>query len=91
MSDPRVSHLPKQPWWSYGHVWLVIAGPLVVVVASFITFYLAVNGQDPVLSPSSVEVNANAAEARTSLAPAMQARNHAATGTLPLPNTPNKP
>ena len=91
MSDPRVSHLPKQPWWSYGHVWLVIAGPLVVVVASFITFYLAVNGQDPVLSPSNVEVNANAAEARTSLAPAMQARNHAATGALPLPNTPNKP
>jgi hypothetical protein len=91
MSNSRAPHLPKQPWWTYGHVWLVIAGPLVVVVASFITFYLAVNGQDPVLSPSSGEVNVNAADARTSLAPAMQARNHAATGTLPSPNTQNKP
>lgn len=91
MSNPRVSNLPKQPWWSYGHVWLVIAGPLVVVVASFITFYLAANGQDPVLSQSSVDVNANAADARTALAPAMQARNHAATGTLPSTDSKNKP
>jgi hypothetical protein len=91
MSNSLVSNLPKQPWWSYGHVWLVIAGPLVVVVASFITFYLAANGQDPVLSQSSVEVNANGADARTTLAPAMQARNHAATGTLPLTDSKNKP
>jgi hypothetical protein len=25
------------PWWRFGHVWLVIAGPAVVVVASFVT------------------------------------------------------
>ena len=31
-----------QPWWKFGHVWLVVAGPLIVVVASFITLYLAV-------------------------------------------------
>ena len=23
------------PWWQFGHVWLVVAGPLVVVMASF--------------------------------------------------------
>ena len=79
----------KQPWWSYGHVWLVIAGPLVVVVASFITFYLAAHGQDPVLMQSSVDISPNAPEARTTLAPAMQARNHATTGALPEPQ--NKP
>jgi hypothetical protein len=64
---------------------LVIAGPLVVVVASFITFYLAANGQDPVLNKSTAEVRADAPDTLTTLAPAVQARNHAATGTLPVP------
>ncbi|MFY7859044.1 MAG: nitrogen fixation protein FixH [Limnohabitans sp.] len=77
----------QRPWWSFGHLWLVIAGPLVVVVASFITFYLAANGQDPVLSKSTAEVRADAPDTLTTLAPAMQARNHAATGTLPVPES----
>ena len=81
----------KRPWWSYGHVWLVVSGPLLVVVACFITFYLAANGQDPVLTPSSVDVKSNTAEALTTLAPAVQARNHAATGTLPNTAPQNKP
>jgi hypothetical protein len=76
----------QRPWWSFGHLWLVIAGPLVVVVASFITFYLAANGQDPVLTKSTAEVRADAPETLTTLAPAVQARNHAATGTLPVPD-----
>lgn len=86
MSDSISSnktHQSSRPWWSFGHVWLVIAGPLVVVVASFITFYLAAVGQDPVLTQSSVESNTNDADSRTTLAPAMQARNHATTGSLP--------
>lgn len=74
-------------WWSYGHVWLVVAGPLIVVVASFITFYLAAHGQDPVLS-----MHAEATDgASGALAPAVQARNHAATGDLPVPKQINKP
>ncbi|MFM1925124.1 MAG: hypothetical protein RIT44_930 [Pseudomonadota bacterium] len=81
------SSLSQRPWWSFGHLWLVIAGPLVVVVASFITFYLAANGQDPVLSKSTAEVRADAPDTLTTLAPAMQARNHAATGTLPVPES----
>ena len=75
----------QRPWWSFGHLWLVIAGPLLVVVASFVTFYLAANGQDPVLSKSTAEVRADAPDTLTTLAPAVQARNHAATGTLPAP------
>jgi hypothetical protein len=81
------SSLSQRPWWSFGHLWLVIAGPLVVVVASFITFYLAANGQDPVLSKSTAEVRADAPDTLTTLAPAVQARNHAATGTLPVPES----
>ncbi len=91
MSNPSDFPTVNRPWWAFGHVWLVIAGPLVVVVASFITFYLAANGQDPVLTKSSAEVDLNAPENRTTLAPAMQARNHATTGSLPAPDSKNKP
>jgi hypothetical protein len=77
-------------WWSYGHVWLVVAGPLLVVIASFVTYYLAAHGQDPVLS-SSPQVAESAPGAGNALAPAVQARNHAATGELPAPKTTQKP
>lgn len=87
MSQPKLQPLEKQPWWSFGHVWLVIAGPLIVVFASFATFYLAANGQDPVLSLSAEPHSSAATDDRTRLAPAIQARNHAATGELPPPQT----
>ena len=77
-------------WWSYGHVWLVVAGPLLVVIASFVTYYLAAHGQDPVLS-SSPQIAESATGAGNALAPAVQARNHAATGELPAPKTTQKP
>ncbi|MEN9483203.1 hypothetical protein HZU83_00320 [Sphaerotilus montanus] len=62
------------PWWKYKMVWLVIGGPLVVVVASFVTLGLAIRYPDPVLE-SVVVATPDAAHQ-----PAMQARNHAATG-----------
>ena len=72
------------PWWRYGHVWLVVSGPAIVVVASFITFYLAAVGQDPVLDEDyyrkGLELNKSLSDNPASLAPAVQARNHAATG-----------
>ena len=43
----------QRPWWSFGHVWLLIAGPAIVVVAGFFTYYLAVRMPDPVLSTQS--------------------------------------
>lgn len=72
------------PWWKHGHVWMVIAGPAVVVIASFITFYLASSGKDPVVDEDyyrkGVEINKTLQDNPASLAPAMKARNHAATG-----------
>lgn len=72
------------PWWKYGHVWLVIAGPAIVVVASCFTFYLAASGKDPVLDEDyyrkGLEINKTLQDNPASLAPATQARNHAATG-----------
>ena len=87
MSNNASVHSLNPSWWSFGHVWLVIAGPLLVVVASFVTFYLAANGQDPVLTTQEAQVSPDTASGNT-LAPAMQARNHAATGELPAKNAP---
>ncbi len=71
------------PWWSYGHVWLVISGPLLVVVASFISAFVAFQGNDTVLqAKDESEIAALRALQSTSnrnLVPAIQARNHAAT------------
>ncbi|HJV70220.1 nitrogen fixation protein FixH [Ideonella sp.] len=66
-------------WWRVPMVWLVIGGPLTVVVASLATAVIAVRGADPVLGPGergSVSERTSTPDAMT---PALQARNHAAT------------
>lgn len=70
-----------QPWWRFGLVWMVFAGPAVVVVAGFITLYIAVTNPDPVLDVTP----RTATQERQGIThvPAMQGRNHAATGELP--------
>ena len=85
------------PWWKFGHVWLVVAGPVVVVLASFVTIYLAIAYPDPVVSVDyyrqGVEINKTLdlkARAAT-YAPAAQGRNHAATGVLPQSPAAAKP
>ena len=52
------------PWWRVGLVWIVIAGPLAVVVAGVATSVIAFRGADIVV--------------KTVATPAVQARNHAA-------------
>lgn len=78
-----------QPWWKFGHVWLVISGPLVVVVAGFFTLYLAVRTPDPLVTEDyyrkGIEISRTLGADRPatgSLAPAIAARNHAATGVV---------
>lgn len=70
-----------QPWWRFGLVWMVFAGPAVVVVAGFVTLYIAITHPDPVLTVTP----RSALQERQGIthAPAMQGRNHAATGELP--------
>ena len=84
---PQASAVPApQPWWRHGHVWMVIAGPAVVVVASFVTFGLAWHQSDPVLAGDAyrqgVQVDRSLApgqggEGPRALMPALQGRNHA--------------
>lgn len=53
-----MSQLGKQvesasgPWWKYGHVWMVLAGPAIVVVAGIVTAMIAMDGADPVVDPN---------------------------------------
>jgi len=71
---------PELAWWHYGHVWLVVLGPALVVVASLVTGALAWRGADAVMDhPSQVR------GATRALVPAHQARNHAATPSVPVP------
>jgi hypothetical protein len=77
----------QNPWWRYGYVWLIISGPLVVVIAGFITLYLALSIPDPAVEDyyrKGIEINKTLDAERDGLAPALQARNHAATGVKPV-------
>lgn len=75
--------IPCPPWWRHGHVWLVIAGPAVVIVAGVVTILLAVRSPDPVVAEDyyrrGIEINKTLAAQDKTLLPAMQGRNHAAT------------
>ena len=73
-------------WWQYGYVWLIIGGPLLVVIASFITLYLAISRPDAVIDDyyrKGMEINKTLNAKHDGMVPAMQARNHAATGIKP--------
>jgi hypothetical protein len=81
MSNPLNTQNTGQPWWRFGMVWMVVGGPAVVVVASLTTFYIAATHPDPVITVTP----RTALQERQGIthAPAMQGRNHAATGELP--------
>lgn len=64
------------PWWRVGMVWLVLGGPAVVVLASFVTLRIALTHIDPVLQSQPTIDQRSGVTPHT---PALQARNHAAT------------
>ncbi|MDO9250327.1 nitrogen fixation protein FixH [Hydrogenophaga sp.] len=91
LKTPVNEQLPI-PWWRVPQMWLVVGGPLVVVVAAIITAVIAVTGADPVLNKADFERDLKAAqmldgqaraEALIKLQPAHQARNHAASPVVP--------
>ena len=63
-------------WWRVGMVWLVVGGPLTVVVAAILTAVIAFRGADIVVSaPTTHAAHAAADDAEL---PALQARNRGA-------------
>ena len=68
------------PWWRFGMVWLVLAGPALVVVAGFVTMAIAYRHADIVVVTTPTRGTSPLGAAT---APALQARNHAATPPQP--------
>lgn len=66
MRTPDESKRDDRPWWRYGMVWLVISGPVLVVLAGIVTAVIAVRGADPVLDTRATPT-------------AVESRNHTAT------------
>jgi hypothetical protein len=71
------------PWWKFGHVWMLIAGPAIVVVAGFVTLWLAISQPDPVVTEDyyrkGIEINQTLDSNAQRLVPAVTGRNHAVT------------
>ena len=81
MTSTRIS--PTPAWWRYGHVWLIISGPLLVVIASFVSAFVAFQGNDTALIDDPAAIRAAhqmQVNKDHSMVPALQARNHAASG-----------
>jgi hypothetical protein len=71
------------PWWKFGHVWLVLAGPALVIVAGFFTLWLAMSRPDPVVAEDyyqqGIDINKTLEKVDPSMLPAVKGRNHAVT------------
>lgn len=79
-------------WWRVPHMWIVVGGPLLVVVASIFTAMIAIKGADPVLDKQAYERDLTAirllqgqdrVDALVRMQPAHTARNHAAAPEVP--------
>ena len=80
MTSTDISKRPSPPpWWRFPIVWFVLAGPAAVVVAGFATMAIAYRHADVVLEETAIRSTASGNDPTGPMAPALQARNHAAT------------
>lgn len=72
----------RRPWWREPMMWLVVGGPVVVVIASIVSFVLAVTRPDPLVVDDAYTRGLELSKQgqQPTHTPAMSARNHAATG-----------
>jgi uncharacterized protein len=93
MSSALSSVTHTRPWFREPLVWMIIGGPLLVVLASIVTVALALKHPDAVIQKSakpavSEQMLKNLspeerAAVLSSLEPAQKARNHAASPVVP--------
>lgn len=79
---PSSARAPGQTWWREPMMWLVVGGPVAVVVAALVTVWIAVTHVDPLIdkrAPSQSNEVASARALQRADLPAGQARNHVAT------------
>jgi hypothetical protein len=81
--NPEAPTRDGAPWWKHGHVWLLIAGPVAVILAGIATTVIAVRSADPVVAADyykrGIEINKTLAARDAALLPAQQGRNHVST------------
>jgi hypothetical protein len=70
-------------WWQSPWVWLVLAGPISVVLACAVTLFFILQQPDGLVADDYYQQGLKLSQKKASSAaeqPAMKARNHAATG-----------
>ena len=74
----------RTPWWKVKLMWLVVGGPLTVVIAASVTAFVAIRGQDPVLADramSAADLRVDSSkQSDPAYRSAIEGRNHATTG-----------
>ena len=83
MNQDNAAQPVPAPWWTFGYVWLVIAGPAAVVLASIATVWLTLAFPETLVAEDyyrqGLDINRTLATQRAKgLEPALQGRNHAA-------------
>lgn len=82
----------NKPSWQEPYLWLVVGGPLVVVVAAIVTAVIAFKNPDPVISKNTYQQqllekrhleSTQILDDLAKLQPAHQARNNAASPVIP--------
>ncbi|MBP7565936.1 MAG: FixH family protein [Burkholderiaceae bacterium] len=85
----RTAAAPAAPWWKFGYVWLVLAGPAAVIVAGIATVWIAVKSPNPIVAEDyyrqGIEINRTleAREAARDEARLEAARRDAERGLVP--------
>jgi hypothetical protein len=84
MNDEDANTKPPRPWWREPMVWLVLAGPIAVVIASSVSAAVAWLRVDPVIAETpagalrAADDMSETSDPKHPLAPAQKARNFAA-------------
>ncbi|MCX7251401.1 MAG: nitrogen fixation protein FixH [Burkholderiales bacterium] len=80
-------NLQGRAWYREPMMWMVLGGPLLVVVASLITYVLIVRGSDPILERDPISEAQRVGKELTpeqieSMQPSIKARNHVASPSI---------
>lgn len=73
------------PWWTYPYVWMILMGPVLVVMAALWTAYLAHHGADQVLMANSVGPALSAQQIKSNHATTRNEKGIESPVTPPLP------
>ena len=89
MDEPVQAPATEEPWLRFPLLWMVMALPAAVVVAGFVTLWLALRTPDPLVTSNRAHLGPGRVKESGGMMrmPAMAGRNHAATPAGDLPNS----